>query len=823
MASHNCDVALKLARLGLPVFPCHAENSSYSRAKSPRIKGGFYAATTDVRQIKDWWSKWPDALVGLPTGSRTGLSVIDGDIDKKSGLFRGEQQIKELNLLHPLAIKVRTPSKGVHVYFADKVGVATSSKSISSHIDVRGNRGYVIAPETILPDGSAYTYENYSIYEALADDVLPQFPYEQLQKITTGFSDTPSQHEKASSVNIKSTLNGATETEKITFLKIALESVPNTLCREDWVKLGASLKVAFGDFLKDDFIKFSLRYTVGDCTSKEAVKVWNSLVPHTVNNIAPAFALLKDQMDEKQWTDLWRRVFEAREKKALHIEQQTLSNQTLRTSSDENNIDPVDLWNKFDPPDLPRGLLPNILEDFAILNGKQIGADPAGLAMAAIVACAVAIPDQVKLKVKQYDDWLESARIWCALVGPPSAKKSPIIDRATAPLSKLDSKMMENWLSRVRKYDALEPAEKKGKQRPKQTRLRLEDTTVEAAQQVLEGSPWGILMLQDELSGFFGAMDKYNGGKGAQADRAFWLRTFNGGPYAVNRVTRGAVIIPNASVSMLGGIQPEPIRKIAGDSVDDGLLQRLFPISLQTASAGVDEPMPPINKKYDDLVSWLSKLTPHGPLANGYWEYSTEAQRVRRALERKHLSLQSLESINRKLASHIGKYDGLFARLCIIWHFVEHFGVVETYGCKVDIPTQISGETAQRAANFLHEFLLPHALAFYSGVLALSDDHDRLQSLAGYILARKLEVVTNRDVQRGNRQMRGLKDHEIRGIFEQLEALGWLERVDSPKPSSPPHWHVNPEVHKKFEARAKEEGKRRDASRTMIQEIFRKQ
>ena len=123
-------------------------------------------------------------------------------------------------MLHPLAIKVRTPSKGVHVYFADKVGVATSSKSISSHIDVRGNRGYVIAPETILPDGSAYTYENYSIYEALADDVLPQFPYEQLQKITTGFSDTPSQHEKASSVNIKSTLNGATETEKKTFLKI---------------------------------------------------------------------------------------------------------------------------------------------------------------------------------------------------------------------------------------------------------------------------------------------------------------------------------------------------------------------------------------------------------------------------------------------------------------------------------------------------------------------------------------------------------------------------------------------------------------------------
>jgi len=444
MASHNFDVALKLARLGLPVFPCHAENSSNSRAKSPRIKGGFYAATTDVRQIKDWWSKWPDALVGLPTGSRTRLSVIDGDIDKKSGLFRGEQQIKELNLLHPRAIKVRTPSKGVHVYFADTVGVPTSSKSISSHIDVRGNRGYVIAPETILPDGSAYTYENYSLYEALADDVLPQFPYEQLQKITTGFPDTPSQHEKASSVNIKSTLNGATETEKITFVKNALESVPNTLCREDWIKLAASLKVAFGDLFKDDFIKFSLRYTVGDCTSKEAVKVWNSLVPHTVNNIAPAFALLKDQMDEKQWTQLWRNIFDQRDLGAPYNAQKPPLDKFSSNNHAQQNIDPVDLWNKFDPPDLPRGLLPITLENFAILNGNQMGADPAGLAMAAIVTCAAAIPDQIKLKVKKHDDWFESARIWSALVGPPSTKKSPIIDRATAPLIKLDEQMMKD-------------------------------------------------------------------------------------------------------------------------------------------------------------------------------------------------------------------------------------------------------------------------------------------------------------------------------------------------------------------------------------------
>ena len=33
----------------------------------------------------------------------------------------------------------------------------------------------------------------------------------------------------------------------------------------------------------------------------------------------------------------------------------------------------------------------------------------------------------------------------------------------------------------------------------------------------------------------------------------------------------------------------------------------------------------------------------------------------------------------------------------------------------------------------------PHALAFYSGVLGLSNDHDRLANVADYILAHKLE------------------------------------------------------------------------------------
>lgn len=583
-----------------------------------------------------------------------------------------------------------------------------------------------------------------------------------------------------------------------------LDSLPNPANgRDEWVRMAHACKAAAMEAdtetalrIEQAFVAWSFRGQAHGASgrSDSPQRLWDSIkhidciTPGTFYHIASGLG--------------WNRT--------AH-QQVAREDDTAKDTDRTPAGNPVDLWGSFDPPDLPGGLLPPIIEQFARTNGAQMGADPAGLAMAALVACAAAIPDAVQIKVKRHDDWTESARLWVALVGPPSAKKSPIISAATGPLCRLDVEMMRSWQQRAAEYDALSAEEKKGQQRPKQTRLRIEDATVEAAQQVLEGSPWGVLLLQDELSGFFGAMDKYNGGKGAQADRAFWLRSFNGGQFALNRVGRGAAIIDNLSVSMLGGIQPEPLRRIAGDSVDDGLLQRLFPITLRSATMGRDEPMPPVNAAYKALIQELRDLTPPGWMEQGLLEFDDGAQAIRRDLEARHLDLQSLETINRKLASHIGKYDGMFARLCVVWHCIDHAGQ--------DMPTTVSEATARRVANFLHRFLLAHAIAFYSGVLGLSDDHDRLTAIAGHILTHKLDRITNRDVQRGDRTMRGLKEHEIRPLLEQLDALGWLDRVDPPRPSSAPHWQVNPAVHQKFADRASREKARRSKARQAIRDI----
>jgi hypothetical protein len=102
----------------------------------------------------------------------------------------------------------------------------------------------------------------------------------------------------------------------------------------------------------------------------------------------------------------------------------------------------------------------------------------------------------------------------------------------------------------------------------------------------------------------------------------------------------------------------------------------------------------------------------------------------------------------------------------------------------------------------------------------LADNHDRLANVAGFILARGLDRITNRDVQRGDRSMRKLTDWDTLKLFEQLEALGWVERRLPKKPQEKIQWIVNPQVHIQFADRAKGEADRRAAARKAVADVF---
>jgi hypothetical protein len=225
---------------------------------------------------------------------------------------------------------------------------------------------------------------------------------------------------------------------------------------------------------------------------------------------------------------------------------------------------------------------------------------------------------------------------------------------------------------------------------------------------------------------------------------------------------------------------------------------------LRPAVMGRDEPLP--EGQYDQLIERLYGLRSN--FRPSVESFSNEAQVIRLQLEQQHLDLAiGYEKINKKLAAHIGKYKGLFARLCLLWHTIESLDK--------KWPGFIDADIAQRVAKFMNEFRLQHAIAFYIGLLGLSDQHDRLLDVGGYILAHELDSLTRRDIQRGSRSMRGLEKRDTDRIFEQLEAYGWLERQIG-KRYTDVTWIVNPEVHRLFAAKAKEERERRERERAEI-------
>ena len=155
--AHNHKVASLMAGRGIAVFPCHEVDDGEHRAKAPRSKGGFLAATRDPVQIAEWWGQWPGALVGM---NLAGAGLIAVDLDRHGGPD-GVAEWEPLaalygfdGALHP---RVSTPGNGQHIYFKRPEGMAISNRtgSLPRGIDIRG-AGYTIAPRCILPDGREY-------------------------------------------------------------------------------------------------------------------------------------------------------------------------------------------------------------------------------------------------------------------------------------------------------------------------------------------------------------------------------------------------------------------------------------------------------------------------------------------------------------------------------------------------------------------------------------------------------------------------------------------------------------------------------------------
>jgi hypothetical protein len=161
------EAALAYARLGWPVFPiapvdrrtglcaCQDGASCEQIGKHPLVRWGD-RATTDEDQIRDWWRWKPQANIGVATGQRSGLVVVD--LDRHHDGLRTRQKLAEQGLVFPPTVAARTRSGGWHFFYTTPPTrrVLNTEGQLAGvgktpGIDVRGDGGFIIVAPSIRP------------------------------------------------------------------------------------------------------------------------------------------------------------------------------------------------------------------------------------------------------------------------------------------------------------------------------------------------------------------------------------------------------------------------------------------------------------------------------------------------------------------------------------------------------------------------------------------------------------------------------------------------------------------------------------------------
>jgi putative DNA primase/helicase len=188
--------------------------------------------------------------------------------------------------------------------------------------------------------------------------------------------------------------------------------------------------------------------------------------------------------------------------------------------------------------------------------------------------------------------WVVVPNLWGGIIAPPGFLKSPVIQAITRPLSRIQNEWCHDHEEALKSHarateeyelrhaawkDEFKKAAKRSTsytclaedepELPKLRRLIVNDATFEALHQTMNKNPARILVIRDELTGWWSQLDR----PGREGERAFCLQAWNGDTgHTIDRIGRGTIRVEACCMSMLGGIQPGRLRSYLVDALEDG-------------------------------------------------------------------------------------------------------------------------------------------------------------------------------------------------------------------------------------------------------------
>jgi hypothetical protein len=146
--------AIEYAQRGWRVLPVGLN-------KKPINHNGSTGATTDVKQILEWWKENPFANIGIAT-ERASFWVVD--MDRKDGIDGWQSLLdyfgKRLEFDTEKYLFSKTAGGGIHFLFKYPAGIDVhNAQGILPGVDIRGDGGYiVVAPSARKIDDKYVQY-----------------------------------------------------------------------------------------------------------------------------------------------------------------------------------------------------------------------------------------------------------------------------------------------------------------------------------------------------------------------------------------------------------------------------------------------------------------------------------------------------------------------------------------------------------------------------------------------------------------------------------------------------------------------------------------
>jgi hypothetical protein len=253
--------ALEVAQT-YPVFPCKAD-------KSPATAHGFRDASRDEATIRALFARPGAALIGVPTGSSSGLLVVD---------FDGRDGRNRIPELLTVRTRLHWTRRGAHALFKMPAGanIGCSAGKLAPGVDVRASGGYIIH----------WAAQGYG---GQLERELSEVPAELLEKLRAGSAPAPTAAADDTLANVRTRCNLTLEQGH------ALTEFADVESYDGWVQLGQALQHEYGDEglgLWDEASKRSGKYP-GDA---ELARKWasfgrNSGAPVTMRAIIKAAKL----------------------------------------------------------------------------------------------------------------------------------------------------------------------------------------------------------------------------------------------------------------------------------------------------------------------------------------------------------------------------------------------------------------------------------------------------------------------------------------------------------------------------------------------------